>query len=174
MVDWDSAIFTLAVAVVVPALTNWSIRLARGASDSGTTFRPSPVLRAVYPGVMIACLLLDCFYAKELWEAKRLPGVMDCVCLAGMLALALMCVITWPPTIFATPVGLRWWRLLSRRFIPWDQIEAAYIGMKRDMVIIAKGNQRYEVSEHVQGLEQLRAIIKEKLTELHGPNVCVR
>lgn len=164
----------LAVAVGAPALTRWSVRLAGRNNENGTTFRPSPPLRAVYPGILIASLLLEFFMAKDLREAKSPPIVTDWVAVAGVLALVLTCVITWPPTIFATPEGLLWRRLFSRRFIPWDQIEAAYMEMEKDMVIIAKGDQRYEVSKHIQGLEQLRALIKEKLTDLHGPDVCVR
>jgi hypothetical protein len=174
MVDWSTGIFVFLVMTAVPLLMAWSERLASKNGGNGTTFRPAPPLRAAYPGMLIASILAEFFYAKDLWEAKRSPALMDWFALAGMLAIFLVCVYSWPPTLRATPAGLWWQRLLSRRFIPWDQVESAYSGMDKDLVISTKGSQRYEVSQYIQGRAELKALIKRKLTELHGPNAHVR
>jgi hypothetical protein len=174
MVDWSTGIFVFVVMTAVPLITAWSQRLASKNSEDGTTFRPSPPLRAVYPGVLIASILAEFFFVKDLREANRPPTFTDWLGLAGMLIILLGCIFSWPPTLRATPAGLWWQRLLSRRFIPWDQVESAYSGMDKDLVISAKGNQRYEVSQYIQGRAELKALIKRKLTELHGPNAHVR
>jgi hypothetical protein len=172
--DWDSGLFVMLVTLMVPLVIDWTRRLANKNSEDGTTFRPAPTLRALYPGMSMAIILLEYFFAKELWDAKRLPGVMDCVAMAGCVSILLICVFTWPPTLYATPMGLRWRRLFSRRLIPWDQIVSAYSGADGDMVIFTAAGQRYEVSQYVQGRTQLKAVIKKKLTALRGPDVCVR
>lgn len=172
--DWDSGIFMFSVMLAVPLLIAWTKKLGTRNSADGTTFRPAPPLRALYPGMSIATILAEFFYAKDLWEVKRPPGVIDCFAMALMFAIFLICVVTWPPTLFATAEGLRWHRLFSRRFIVWDQIESAYSGGENDLVIFVRGGQRYEVSRYVQGRAQLKALIKKRLTALHGSDVCVR
>ena len=165
----DSAILVVLVAVFVPLL------LARSKgrrSADGRRFRSS--LRALYPGISIICIVLDYFYIRELWLEKRQPKIMDWVTIAAVLALVFIAVFSWPASVYATPEGLRWRRLFIRRFIPWSEIQAAYTGMEGDMVIITTGNQRYELTQYTEGILQLKGLIKTKLTELRGPDVCVR
>jgi hypothetical protein len=109
----------------------------------------------------------------------------DWLALAGLLTLALICVVTWPPTVLVTPKGLLWHRLLIRRFIPWDQIEAAYTahaqspmdegsGYGLGLYIFVKSGKRYELNDFIMGRAHLKALIKTKLTELRGPGAIVR
>jgi len=161
MVDWGSGIFIFFVVVGVPLILAWCERLASKSVGEKTTFRPAPPLRAVYPGMLIASILAEFFYAKDLWEAKRYPTLMDWVAMIGMLAIFCICVFSWPPTLRATPEGLLWYRLFYRRFIPWNQIENAYSGMDQDMVIFTKSGHRYEINQYTEGRTELKALISQ-------------
>jgi hypothetical protein len=95
-------------------------------SKDGKTFRPVLVWRVLYIGTLIASLGAVIYDAIGMWHSKLPPSWDDWLALAGLVALALFCVVTWPPTVLASPEGLHWRRLLIRRLRPWDQIEAAY------------------------------------------------
>jgi hypothetical protein len=163
----------------------WFPALGIQNSKDGKTFRPVLVWRALYVGTLIASLVAGIYYAKGMWESKLPPSLNDGLALVGLLALALICVVTWPPTVLATTEGLRWHRLLIRRFIPWDQIEAAYsahaegpmdegAGYSLGLYIFVRGGKRYDLNDFIMGCAQLNALIKKKLTELRGPAAIVR
>ena len=167
----DSAILVFLVAVLVPT----ALALSKGRKSVDLhEFRPAPALRAVYPGVSVACILAEYFYIKELWEAKHPPAAIDWVALAGVFGVLLTGVLSWPPSVYVSSDGLRWRRLFSRQFIPWRQIESAHSGIDGNLVIFVTGGRRYEVSEYTEGVIELKAVIKTKLTELHGADVRVR
>jgi hypothetical protein len=154
-------------------------------SKDGKTFRPVLVWRVLYIGTLIASLATGIYLANGMWHSKLLPSWDDGLALAGLVALALSCVVTWPPTVVATQEGLRWHRLVIRRLIPWDQIEAAYTahaespwgegdGYGLGLYIFVKGGKRYDLNDFVVGRAQLKALIKKKLTEIRGPGAIVR
>ena len=163
----------------------WFPALGIQNSKDGKTFRPVPFWRALYAGTLVASLVAGIYYAKSMWESKLPLSLNDWLALVGLLALALICVVTWPPTVLATPEGLRWHRLLIHRFIPWDQIEAAYTahaetpmgegsGYGLGLFIFVKGGKRYDLNDFIMGRAQLNALIKKKLTELRGPAAMAR
>jgi hypothetical protein len=139
----------------------------------------------LYAGTLVASLVAGIYYTKNLCESRLPPSLNDWLALAGLLLLALICVVTWPPTVLATPEGLRWHRLLIHRFIPWGQIEAAYTARAESPMgedsgyglgrhIFVKGGKRYDLNDFIMGRAQLNALIKRKLTELCGPAAIVR
>ena len=166
-------------------MSRWFPALGIQDSEDGETFRPVPALRVLYSGTLIASLVAGIYYTKNLCESRLPPSLNDWLALAGLLLLALICVVTWPPTVLATPEGLRWHRLLIRRFIPWDQIEAANTAHAESLMgegsgyglglhIFVKGGKRYDLNDFIMGRAQLKALIKKKLTELCGPAAIVR
>jgi hypothetical protein len=115
-------------------------------------------------------------------HSKLPPSRDEWIALAALAALALFSIVTWPPTVLAAPEGLHWRRLLIRRLIPWDQIEAAYTegpegdvgGYGLGLYILVKGGKRYVLNELITGRAQLKALIKKKLTEIRGSKAIVR
>lgn len=123
--------------------------------------------------------------AIGIWHSKLLPPEDDWIALAALVALPLFAAVTWPPTVLAAPEGSHGRRLLIRRLIPWDQIEAAYTahaesswgeggGYGLGLYIFVKRGKRYDLNDFIMGRAQLKALIKKKLIEIRGSKVVVR
>jgi hypothetical protein len=143
----------------------WCLTLATRPSRDGTNFRPAAPVRLVYPAVLTGFLVMIPFGVSYAFAANRpLPwNEMFAIC-----ALPVFCVvlaITWPPTITVTDNGLRWRRLLVRRFIEWSEIEGVSATTDERAVIYCRTGKQYEVSGLIQGHRELAAIVRQHLTE---------
>lgn len=164
------SIAAIIAAVVAPLLVSWAASLANRPSANGASFRPSPPIRAVYPGVLIAGIWGVIFYLNEFREAGFTLAWNDWLGLVGMVALSLTAVLSWPSTILTDKEGLYLHTLFGRKLIAWDQIDSADSGMDGELTIYAKNGLRFEVSKFVEGRPQLKELIRERA----GKGVMIR
>ena len=165
------------VGPLLDRFLNWFPAAGIRNSKDGRTFGPTPAIRLSYGLTSAACLVGEFYLGRGAWDSGWPPSVNGCLAMAGAVAVLVVCVVTWPPTVFATPEGLRWRRLLVRRFIPWDEIEAAYWSggewgagetgeaWGTGLYIFLKGGRRYVLNDWIMGRVQLLALIKPKLRE---------
>lgn len=156
------SVAAIIAAVFAPLLVSWAASLANRPSADGVRFRPSPPLRAVYPGVLIAGIWGVIFYLNESREAGFTLAWNDWLGLMGMLALSLTAILSWPPTILAGKEGLYLHSLFTRKLVTWSQIDSAESGMDGELTIYAKNGLRFEVSRFVEGRQQLKELIRER------------
>ena len=153
--------------LLVPMLVARSRTLASKPSVDGKAFRPSPPLRALYPGTLVAFTWGVASSSLEAWEKGFSSfGFGDWFGLVGMLVLFLVNVFSWPVTIVVTDDGLKWRRLLVRRLIPWSSIKNTVLDMVQALIIFDHSDKRYEVSQFIEGRPQLKTIIDKKIREL--------
>lgn len=150
--------------VVVPILVGWSLRLAYRASPDGTTFRPVAPVRAIYPAVVGASLLG--IISSNIWGNLNIWGYHedvnsgDWMGLAGLAAVFLIAVVSWPATFKVTKEGVKWYRLLRRGLIRWDAIEAVSTDMDGDLIIYRESGSQFQVSRYTEGRSQLKTLIE--------------
>jgi hypothetical protein len=149
--------------VTAPLLVRWAATLANKPSADGATFRPSPPLRAIYPGILIAGFWGLGYFLSEAWEVGFQLIWSDVLGLVGMLALSLTAILSWPPTLWVVQGGLYCQKFASRRFFQWDQIDSADSGMDGELIIYLKDGRQIEVSQFIEGRYQLKSLIREKL-----------
>jgi hypothetical protein len=147
--------------VLAPILIRWACTLANRRSDVRDKFRPSPPLRAVYPGGLIMFGWCFAFEASNVWNSGSRPNIGDILGLmlaAGGLA---MTILSWPIVVEVFNEGLTWQRLLVKRNVTWREVEDVNTDMSGGLVIYLSGDRRINVGQYTEGRPELKAFITE-------------
>ena len=145
--------------VLVPVLIRWTYALANRPSSVRNKFRPSPPLRALYPGGLIMFGRATAFEAGNVWNSGLRPNggdVLGLVLGAGFLA---MTVFSWPIVVEVSDEGLAWHHLLLRRHATWREVEDVNTDMSGGLVIYLSNGRRLEVDQYTEGRPELKALI---------------
>jgi hypothetical protein len=145
--------------VLVPFLIRWTYTLANRPSDVKDKFRPSPPLRALYPGGLIMFGWAIAFEVSNLWHGDPNYIVGDTLGLvlgAGFLA---MTILSWPIVFEVSEERLTWHHLLFSRHVPWQEVEDVSTDLKDGLVIYLINNRRIKVCPYIEGRKELKAFI---------------
>ena len=155
---------SILVVAIVPFVLWWAIQLATTSRVVDGIFRPSPVLRIVYPAGTIAIAWVFFMYIDMFWQGDRFGS-------GDWLGLFLSCfflftsLYSWPITIRVTESGLKVSKLFFIRHVAWADIDDTYFADDQSLVVTSRNSKPIIANSMHIGRYELKQIVEKHIKQ---------